>query len=347
VTLSNADIAELLARRGDETEGPRQRAYRRSSAAAFLWPEEAARLVVEGRPLTELRYVGDRLASRINDWIVSGTPAPEPLPERRGFISLADATEILRRHPDWRERLRGDLQMHTVYSDGLESVWGMAEAASQLGYSYIAITDHSSGQRIPQGMDADAMARQRVEIGEVNNRLDAEGSQLRVLSSIEVNLRPDGSPVLGPEELAGFDLVIGSFHSQLRIKDDQTDRYLMAVRSGCIDIVGHPRGRMYNRRAGLHADWERVFETAIECDVAFEINSEPPRQDLQIELLELARDKGLRLSIGTDAHSIPELDFVPFALASSAQAGIKPEQIVNFGPLEDLLAWRESRSKRV
>jgi putative hydrolase len=343
VTLTNTGIAELLAQRGDETEGPRQRAYRRSSAAAFVWPEEAAALLADGRPLTELRYVGDRLAARIRDWIESDASPPEPPPERSGYITLADATQTLASHPEWREGLRGDLQMHTVYSDGLESIWDMAKACADLGHSYIAITDHSSGQRIPQGMDDDAMARQRREIEEVNRSLETDGVNMRVLSSIEVNLRPDGSPTLDPEKLAGFELVVGSFHSQLRGTEDQTERYLGAVRGGHVDVIGHPRARMFNRRAGLYADWKRVFEAGVEHDVAFEINATPARQDLQIDLLEIARDVGLRLSIGTDSHSIPELYWFPIALASAVRAGISQERIINFAPLDDLRVWRESR----
>jgi histidinol phosphatase-like PHP family hydrolase len=343
VSLTNRDIAELLARRGDETEGPRRRAYLRASAAAFVWTEEAAQLLADGRPLTELRYVGDRLAGRIANWIESETEVPEPPPSRRGFATLSLLSGFVRANPDWEKDLRSDLQMHTTYSDGLASVEAMARACAGRGYSHIAVTDHSEGQRIPAGMDGAALARQSREIAEVNEELERDGTELRVLCSIEMNLYVDGSGAIPPDELDAFELVVGSFHSALRTEEDETERYLTAVRSSGLDILGHPRGRMYNRRGGLNADWEMVFDAALEADVAFEINANPARQDLQSELLELAGERGLRLSIGTDSHSLPELDFVTFSLGAALAAGINRARILNFMPVDELLEWRRGR----
>jgi histidinol phosphatase-like PHP family hydrolase len=343
-TLTNAQIAELLARRGDETDGPRQRAYRRSSAAAFVWPEEAAAVHAESRPLTELTYVGDRLAARIAGWIEDPPELPEPPTSRRNFITLADVLQTLGAHPKTREDLRGDLQMHTVYSDGLATVEQMANVADAFGYDYIAITDHSRGQRVPRGMDEEAITRQAAEINATNDSLRAQGSKLRVLHAIEMNLYPDGSGALDGDALNPFELVVGSFHSQLRADEDQTERYIAALNNPHVDIIGHPRGRMYNRRGGLQADWHAVFDAAVELDKAFEINANPARQDLQLELLDIARAKGVRLSIGTDSHSIPELDFVVFSLASAIKAGVSRDRILNFGSCDELLEWRRRRS---
>lgn len=343
MTLTNRDIAELLARRGDETDGARQRAYRRSSAAAFVWMEEAATLVAQGRPLTELRYVGERLARRIQGWIESPPEVPPPPPSRSDFLTLTEAEVLLENRFEWRSDLKADLQMHTVYSDGLESVATMVVAAEQRGYEYVAITDHSAGQRIPRGMETDQVVQQWAEIDATNTQLRARDSQLRVLKSIEMNLMPDGSGALEAKELAGFDLVMGSFHSKLRGDEDQTHRYLGAIRGGTVDIIGHPRGRRYDLRPGLNANWDAVFDAARDYDVAFEINANPARQDLQVALLELARDKNLRLTIGTDAHSIPEFDFVGFGLALAVRAGVERSRIVNYSSVDDLLAWVRSR----
>ena len=343
MTLTNRDIAELLARRGDETEGPRQRAYRRSSAAAFVWTVEAAELVVDGRPLTELRYVGDRLARRIQDWIESPPEVPEPPPRRLGFMTLTEAEALLDDRPEWQLELKADLQMHTVYSDGLETVDSMAAEAERRGYEYVAITDHSSGQRVPRGMEPDEVLSQWDEIDAANSELSARGSQLRVLKSIEMNLMPDGSGALEANELEGFDVVMGSFHSKLRGDEDQTQRYLGAIQGGAVDMIGHPRGRRYELRPGLNANWDAVFDAAVENDVAFEINANPARQDLQAELLELARDKGMRLTIGTDSHSIPEFDFMDFGLGLAIKAGVDRSRIVNYSSVDDLRAWVGSR----
>jgi histidinol phosphatase-like PHP family hydrolase len=332
---TNVQIAELLGQRGDVTEGPRQRAYYRSSAAAFVWPEEAADVHASGRPLTEMRYVGDRLAARIAGWIEDPPEVPESPPQRSGFLSLTQVMAELDRAPEWRSDLRGDLQMHTKYSDGLSTVDEMAEAAAARDYDYIAITDHSVGQRVPAGMDEKAIAAQWDEI----DRFNASGP-IRILRSIEMNLYSEGRGAMEADSLTGFELVLGSFHSQLRVPENQTDRYLAALRNPNVDIIGHPRGRMFNRRGGLHADWEKVFELALELDKALEINANPARQDLQVDLLEPAAGMGVRLSIGTDSHSIPELDFVVFSLGAALKAGVKRDQILNFLPAEEVLEWR-------
>ena len=339
VQITNQLIAELLARRGDETDGPRQRAYRRSSAAAFVWPEEAAEVLAQGRPLTELRSVGDRLAARIEGWITDPPEVPEPPPSRRGFLTLSRVAPALEGAPEWRD-LRGDLQMHTVYSDGAETVATMAEECSKRGYEYIAITDHSGGQRIPVGMTDEEIAAQAQEIDAVNR----EAGGIRLLKSIEMNLRPDGSGALDASELQRFEIVVGSFHMQLRSTEDETHRYVAALRNPCVDIIGHPRARMFNRRGGLNAEWDKVFDEALAHDKALEINSNPARQDLQLELLQLASEKGIRLAIGTDSHSIPELDWVVFSLGSAIMAGVRREQIVNFLSVDELLEWRRAHA---
>jgi histidinol phosphatase-like PHP family hydrolase len=340
VPLTNQQIAELLAQRGDITEGPRQRAYRRSSAAAYVWTEKAAEVHAAGRPLTELRYVGDKLAARIAGWIEDPPEIPEAPPSRRNFLTLTEVNNELEAAPEWQTDLKGDLQMHTNYSDGLSTVAEMAEANAVRGREYIAITDHSTGQRVPQGMTQDQVAAQWLEIEAANDQSD-----LRVLRSIEMNLLPDGSGALPPKELTGFEIVVGSFHSKLRETEDQTNRYVTALRTAGIDIVGHPRGRMYNRRGGLQADWAEVFSVAIELDKAFEINSNPARQDLEVQWLELAAEMGLRLSIGTDSHSIPELDWIVFSLGAALKAGVQRERILNFYSVEEVLEWRSQHSK--
>ena len=332
---TNRVIAELLAQRGDASDGPRQRAYRRSSAAAFVWPEEAADVHTEGRPLTELRYVGDRLAKRIAGWIEDPPDPPEPPEHRRGFLTLTEVAPEVDQAPAWETELGGDLQMHTTYSDGLSSVAEMANAAADRGRSYIAITDHSTGQRVPRGMTEDEIAAQWNEIDSYNG-----AGRITVLKGIEMNMYAEGRGALESDALSGFELVIGSFHSQLRETDDETERYVGALRNPDVDIIGHPRGRMYNRRGGLNAAWERVFEVALELDKALEINANPARQDLQFELLKLAASMGIRLSIGTDSHSIPELDFVVFSLGAALKAGIARDRILNFMTVDQLRDWR-------
>jgi histidinol phosphatase-like PHP family hydrolase len=136
-----------------------------------------------------------------------------------------------------------------------------------------------------------------------------------------------------------LDLVLGSFHSSLRTVADQTDRYLAALRNPYIQILGHPRGRIYNYRLGLKADWDRVFAEAAILDKALEIDCYPDRQDLNMDLLAIARSEGTRVSLGTDAHHPWQLDFIDLGLAAALQAKIPAERIVNFMPSLDLKIW--------
>jgi DNA polymerase (family 10) len=133
--------------------------------------------------------------------------------------------------------------------------------------------------------------------------------------------------------------VLGCFHSALRKKEDQTDRYVAALRNPAIHILGHPRGRIYNFRVGLSADWAKVFAVAAELDKAVEIDSYPDRQDLSLDLLKLARKAGCRISIGADAHDSSQLRFIEFGLAAALKAKIDSGRILNFMGSNELLNW--------
>jgi putative hydrolase len=148
-SLTNADLAELLAQEAEQQVGIRQRAFRRATRAAFLWPEEAADLVARGGSLGELKGIGPYLSAQVTKWLESPPPKISPPPLRRDFLTLAKARRILAATPGWAERLCGDLQMHTQWSDGSGRVAEMASAAEESAYQYIAITDHSKGLKLP------------------------------------------------------------------------------------------------------------------------------------------------------------------------------------------------------
>jgi histidinol phosphatase-like PHP family hydrolase len=337
-TLSNADLAELLAREATSSSGILVRAFRRAARSAFLWPERAHDVFYAGRPLSELHGVGPFIANQLQAWIEK-PPRQEAKPPfiRRDFLTLADARVILAQNPEGSGRLRGDLQMHTGWSDGSATVGEMAEASKDRGYEYIAITDHSKGLKIAGGIDEKALAEQAREIAGVNRAM--AGSGLTVLRSIEMNLNPRGEGDMNPKSLARLDIVLGAFHSALRTKEDQTPRYLAALRNPDIQILGHPRGRIYNFRVGLKADWARVFARAAKRDKAVEIDSYPDRQDLNLALLRIARKEGARISLGTDAHHADQLGFIELGLAAALKAKIPPDRIINFMELPDLRAW--------
>jgi putative hydrolase len=341
--LSNSDLAELLAREAERESGILSRAYRRAARSAFLWREQVVDLIAQDRPLTELRSIGPFITKRIQRRIDNPPKAKTPVPPiRRDFLTLADARVLLRKKSEWANQLRGDLQMYTCWSDGSGTIAKMAEMADQRNYEYIAITDHSKGLKIAGGIDEKALRKQAAEITKANmlatpkvraglafrvgRSILRAGKRATVLSSIEFNLNPRGEGDMDPKGLAKLDLVLGSFHSVLREKHDQTARYLAALRNPDIQILGHPRGRIYNYRLGLKADWPRVFAEAAKRDKAVEIDCYPDRQDLNLSLLKLARAAGTRISLGSDAHHPWKLEFIELGLAAALKAKIPAER---------------------
>jgi putative hydrolase len=344
--LSNVHIAELLAQQADQTSQPLSRAFRRASRRAFLWPAEASDLREANRPLTELQSVGPYLEKIINSWLDDPPPVPRPPTLRSGFITFTAAESILKASPGWMTSIKGDLQMHTLWSDGTGTIGEMAEAALERDYDYIAITDHAKGLKIAGGIDEARLGEQGAEIDAANRSLEKAGRKLRLLRSIELNLNPAGQGDMDKTALSRLDIVIGCFHSSLRRKEDQTERYFAALRNPTIQILGHPRGRIYNYRAGLSADWPRVFALAAELDKAVEIDAYPDRQDLSSDLLVHAKKAGCRISFGTDSHGPTQLRFMTFAAASALRAGINRDRILNFMAREELTAWVRSVRER-
>jgi histidinol phosphatase-like PHP family hydrolase len=348
--LTNAQLAELLARAAEsELRGTnRERALARASRAAFFWPIEASDLIEQDRPLTELRSVGPWLAGIILGWLRDPElEPPDPPALRQGFLTMSEVRRTVDAHPDWVGALRADLQMHTTWSDGrapLREV--VAEAGSLWNYEYIAITDHSKGLKIARGMDEAQLARQGEEIDAINRELAERASGPRVLRSIEMNLTPEGTQDMEPDALARLDLVLAAFHSRLRQTEDQTERYLLALRNPTFHVLAHPRGRMFNRRLGLRADWPRVFQAAENEGKALEIDAHPSRQDLDSELLKAAREAGVWISIGTDAHRLQELRYVEFGVALAIRSGFPRDRILNYQTPEFVHRWVRDRPTR-
>jgi len=263
---SNAEIAELLSLEASKASYVLQRAFRRAARSAFLWEVEARDLVAQEEPLTQLAHVGPFLEKQIRYWIRRKQHPPRPPPLRKESFTLAESRVRLSKATSWRVRLRSDLQMHTEWSDGSAGIRAMAEAAIARGSEYIAITDHSKGLSIANGIDEAKLKQQSAEIDAVNREFGSIEKNITVLRSIELNLNPAGEGDMDAKALRSLDLVLGSFHSALRRKHDQTERYLAALRNPHIQILGHPRGRIYSYRSGLRADWETVFREATRLD---------------------------------------------------------------------------------
>lgn len=318
---------------------PLQKALRRASRKAFMWTEEAAIVLRDGRSLTELPAIGPTLSRIIRAWIEDPPVVPRPPAIRANFLTATEARATLMNKPDWAAGLKSDLQMHTVWSDGSGSVEDMARAALERKYQFIAITDHSKGLKIAGGINEEQLQQQSEQIEALNAKLEAEGARFQVLRSTELNLTPAGASDMDSSSLEQLDVVLGCFHSALRKQEDQTERYISALHNPDIQILGHPRGRIYNFRLGLQADWERVFGVAVELDKAVEIDGYPDRQDLSLDLLKLARKAGCRISLGTDSHDPLQLRFMDYSLAAAILAGIPKDSILNFMTVDGLRAW--------
>jgi histidinol phosphatase-like PHP family hydrolase len=320
------------------------RALRRAARAALTWPVEASDVLAAGRSLTELDTVGPWV-DRVLQAMMEEDTAPRTFdPLRDDFLTAIEVKSILAGSP-LSGGIKCDLQMHTTWSDGHSTLDEMVAAAATRGYTHIAITDHSKGLAIAHGMDEERLAQQGEIIDAINGAAASDHS-MRVLRSIEVNLGLDGSTDMDSAALSRLDIVHGAFHSKLRLREDQTDRYIAALRNPDLHILGHPRGRMFNHRIGLQADWHTVFTEAARLDKAMEIDGYADRQDLNVELLGIARETGVRVSIGSDAHHVVDLGYADNGVAAAARAGIPADRIINTLSLDELLGWVASLHER-
>ena len=178
-SLRNQDLAELLAIAAESAKPPVQKALRRASRRAFLWDEEAIQIVEAGRSLTELTAVGPYIEKIIRGWMAAPPAIPAPPDIRKDFLTVPQAREILAGKPAWRRELRGDLQMHSVWSDGTGSIAEMAGEADQRGYEYIAVTDHAKGLKIAGGINEEQLAQQAAEIAATNDTLQTREANCR------------------------------------------------------------------------------------------------------------------------------------------------------------------------
>ncbi|HEX7246622.1 MAG TPA: hypothetical protein VF351_00835 [Actinomycetota bacterium] len=338
--LDNAAIGELLLVAGADETSHRKQAFERASRAARFWPEEAADVAAAGRSLTELRAVGPWLAAHIHGWLDDPPPVLEPDESRRGYLTYAQVRRVLDAEPAWESTPHADLQVHSTDSDGVLPLEEMAAIARSLGRTFIASTDHSSSLKIARGMTPEELASQGHRIEALNASWAAAGDGFRILRSIEMDVFFDGSCDMDATALAPLDLVLGAFHTKLRDTDDRTDRYLAALRNPAVHVLAHPKARMYGRRVGLTADWPRVFDEAARLGKAIELDATPARQDLNVDLARVAVGSGVRwFSIGSDAHSAAELDFLPFGMATAALAGVSRDRILNYRTADEVIAW--------
>ncbi|MCP8322735.1 MAG: DNA polymerase/3'-5' exonuclease PolX [Candidatus Methylarchaceae archaeon HK02M2] len=230
--------------------------------------------------------------------------------------------------------LKGDLQMHSKWSDGSHTIEEMAKAAKGLGHEYIAITDHTGTLRIAKGMDEITIRKQMKEIEEVDERING----LTVLKGVEVNIDSEGKLDIKDKVLKNLDVVVASIHSGFRQgKEKITKRIISAMDNENVDIIAHPTGRKIQERAGYDLDFEKVFEKSIETNTFLEINSYPNRLDLNDINVKRALEFGCKLVINTDSHSIEHLRYLNLGIATARRGWAKKDNIINTLPIKKLL----------
>jgi histidinol phosphatase-like PHP family hydrolase len=332
-------IADALAR--IRNARPKVTAFRR--AADTIRPmshAELADLAARGR-LTDLPGVGRSTAAVIEQALRGETPEYLTRVEGEAPTETAPPTDLA---GPIRAALRGDLHLHSDWSDGGHTIEAMATAGVELGHEYLALTDHSRSLQIAKGLSAE---RLRDELGVVR-ALNTELAPFRILTGIEVDILPDGTLDQDEELLAELDVVVASVHSKLRMdRDPMTARMVRALESPHVDILGHCTGRMVVGRGRPESEFDpaRVFGTAVAFDKAVEINARPERLDPPSRLLAELVDREAKVSIDSDAHATWQLAWQDYGCHRAAAAGIPVERIVNTWPVDALLDWTASHAE--
>lgn len=229
--------------------------------------------------------------------------------------------------------IKGDLHMHTTWSDGAQSLEEMVIKAREHGYRYIAITDHSKYLRVANGLDEERLRKQRKEIDKLNGKY----SDFHIFAGVEMDILPDGSLDFEDEFLKEMDYVIGAIHSSFKQPQEEIHKRLeTAMRNPYVNVIAHPTGRLIGRREGYQVDMEWLIQTAKETDTVLELNANPNRLDLTWIWMKKAQEAGVLAAVNTDAHSYAMLDTMETGIGSARKAWLKPETVINTWPVEEL-----------
>ena len=242
--------------------------------------------------------------------------------------------------------IRGDLQMHSTWSDGHDTIAGMARAAKALGYKYIAITDHSVSETVANGLSVERLRDRRAEIEKARKAV----SGIAILEGTEVDIKRDGSLDYPDEVLAELDFVLASVHSGFKMdREAMTRRIVKALENPYVDALGHPTGRLIGKREPYEVDMEEVLQAVARLGVAVEINAYPDRLDLKDVHARRAKELGVKLLINTDAHSADQLEMMHFGVATARRGWIEAKEVLNTLPLSRFkrsLRGARTRGKR-
>jgi putative hydrolase len=322
-------IAYLLDRAREKPY--RVRAYLRAAEIVkALAPEELVARVAAGT-LQELDGIGPKTAAIITEVATSGSTAFLDKLEEETALTVGKGSEIV-------AQLKGDLHVHSLWSDGGAQIDVMARAARDLGHEYIALTDHSPRLTIANGLSRARLLEQLDVVAALNDEL----APFRILTGIEVDILEDGRLDQDDDILARLDVVVASVHSKLRMEKQQmTRRMITAVANPHADVLGHCTGRYVVGRGRPQSEFdaELVFRACARFDTAVEINSRPERLDPPNDLLELAVQTGCRFAINTDAHAPGQLEWQSYGADKAVETGVTGDRVVNSWSADDLLDW--------
>ncbi len=262
---------------------------------------------------------------------------PPELREDLGEVEAAAAGRL----PQLVEygEVKGDLHVHSRYSDGTGTLEQLLQEASQRGWQYIAVCDHSQGARYARGLDVERLMEKVERIRELNR--SSRGAKL--LAGTEVDILPDGSLDYPDEVLQELDLVIAAIHSW-RKEEDVTERILRAMENPYVHVIAHPTGRLISTREGYRVDVERLIEQAAKTGTALEINAYYDRLDLNDLYVRRARDQGVKLAIGTDAHNLGQLWMIDLGVGVARRGWCEPQDLLNSLDYEELLRWARQKA---
>jgi len=288
----------------------------------------------------QLSIPGSDLSTEREIYLLSGLPYIAP--ELRRTTEFANPIEDKLPHLVELTDIRSDLHMHTNWSDGLNTIQEMVNQAKSLGYSHISITDHSKSSVVANGLDPNRLRKQIEEVRIVNNRTDG----ITVLAGSEVDILKNGDLDYDDELLAELDIVIASIHSNFELSESQmTQRIIRAIENPFTMMIGHPTGRLLGSRPGYAFDLSAILDVAADCEVALEINASINRLDLEPDSVILAKQKGVQLSVNTDAHSLPDLQQMKWGITVARRGWLEPSDIINTLTLDQFVDWKNGRQQ--
>ncbi|MGP1909155.1 DNA polymerase/3'-5' exonuclease PolX [Metabacillus sp. JX24] len=258
-----------------------------------------------------------------------------------------DGTEVEKYRKDLKlislQDIKGDLHMHSTWSDGAFTISEMAEACRLRGYQYMAITDHSQYLKVANGLTPERLKAQREEIDKLNEQYD----DFKILAGVEMDILPDGTLDYSDDVLEGMDFVIASIHSSFSQPQDVIMKRLRtALDHHRVHMIAHPTGRLIGKRSGYEPDVEMLIQLAKETDTVLELNANPNRLDLSAEHIRKAHEAGVKVAINTDAHNLDMLEDMKTGVSTAIKGWVKAENVINTWNLEKLQSFLKKEDSR-